>query len=50
MADTLVRAKVWQTGHIVIPKKLREKAGILPGDEVVISCDKDKVIIMKNAV
>jgi len=39
--------KLWRTGHIVIPKALREAHDIHPGDEVEIFQRDDAILIRK---
>jgi AbrB family looped-hinge helix DNA binding protein len=39
--------KLWRSGHIVIPKALRDKHDIHPGDEVEIFQRDDAIVIRK---
>lgn len=38
--------KVGEKGQIVIPKEARDMFGILPGDSLILLCDKKKGIAM----
>jgi AbrB family looped-hinge helix DNA binding protein len=40
-------SKVWSTGHVVVPKAMRERLGIHPGDEVDIT-DCDGAIVIRK--
>ncbi|MGQ9552139.1 MAG: AbrB/MazE/SpoVT family DNA-binding domain-containing protein [Candidatus Bathycorpusculaceae bacterium] len=40
-----IRRKIGQKGQIVIPKVVREYAGIKPGDEIVMEVKEKEVII-----
>jgi AbrB family looped-hinge helix DNA binding protein len=42
-----VRARVDSKGRVLIPKSLRELAGIREGDEVLVSVEGGKVVIEK---
>ena len=42
--------KMSKKGQIVIPKEIREKFGIKPGDAVIFKVQDDKVIIEKIQV
>lgn len=39
--------KVSKKGQIVIPKEIRERFGIMPGDAVIFKVKGDKIIIEK---
>jgi len=39
--------KVWTTGHVVVPKALREQFDLHPGDEVVFEKRDDGIAIRK---
>jgi AbrB family looped-hinge helix DNA binding protein len=41
-------SKVWTTGHVVVPKPLRDAHGIHPGDEVEIF-ERDGDIVVRKA-
>jgi antitoxin PrlF len=45
----MIVAKVTSKGQVTIPKKVREKLGVLPGDEVDFE-EKDGVMLIKKAV
>ncbi len=47
MVGMIHKAKVGPKGQIVIPKIFRENLGIIPGKEVLLGYDKNKVIIQK---
>lgn len=38
--------KVGEKGQIVIPKEARDMFGIIPGDSIVVLCDKKKGIAL----
>lgn len=40
-----LRRKIGQKGQIVIPKVVRESAGIKPGDEIVMEVKEKEVVI-----
>jgi AbrB family looped-hinge helix DNA binding protein len=40
--------KLWRSGHVVIPKALRDKHGIHPGDEVEMF-ERDGAIFIRKA-
>jgi AbrB family looped-hinge helix DNA binding protein len=40
--------KLWRSGHVVIPKVLRDEYDIHPGDEVEIS-QRDGAIVIRKA-
>ena len=42
-------SKVGEKGQIVIPKQARDMFGILPGDSVIVLCDKEKGIALMKA-
>ncbi|MBE6818657.1 MAG: AbrB/MazE/SpoVT family DNA-binding domain-containing protein [Ruminococcaceae bacterium] len=42
-------SKVGEKGQIVIPKEARDMFGILPGDSVIVLCDKAKGIALVKA-
>ncbi|RLI82227.1 AbrB/MazE/SpoVT family DNA-binding domain-containing protein [Archaeoglobales archaeon] len=42
------RGKVGKKGEIYIPKKIRELAGLMPGDEVEVEVAGDKLMIRKR--
>ncbi len=37
--------KVRRKGILILPKKLREKAGISEGDEVIVEVEKDRLVM-----
>lgn len=39
-------SKVGEKGQIVIPKEARDMFGIVPGDSIVVLCDKKKGIAL----
>lgn len=39
-------SKVGEKGQIVIPKEARNMFGIVPGDSVIVLCDKNKGIAL----
>ncbi len=39
-------SKVGEKGQIVIPKEARDMFGIVPGDSVIVLCDKEKGIAL----
>lgn len=41
--------KVGEKGQIVIPKEARNMFGIVPGDSVVVLCDKEKGMALVKA-
>lgn len=43
--------KVGEKGQIVIPKEVRTMFGIMPGDSVIVLCDKNKgMAIVKSDI
>ena len=42
--------KIGKSGRITIPKQLRARAGMYPGNAVKISCDDNGTITMKTTV
>ena len=40
-----IRRKIGQKGQIVIPKVIRESAGIEPGDEILMEVRENEVVI-----
>ena len=42
-------SKVGEKGQIVIPKEARDMFNIVPGDSVVVLCDKEKGIAILKA-
>jgi AbrB family looped-hinge helix DNA binding protein len=44
---TYSRSKVGQKGQVVIPKEIRDRAGIRAGSEVVIEMKGDEVLIKR---
>jgi AbrB family looped-hinge helix DNA binding protein len=45
---TYNRSKVGQKGQVVIPKEIRDKAGIRAGSEVVVEMKGDDVLIKRS--
>ena len=41
--------KVGEKGQIVIPKEARDMFGIVPGDSIVVLCDKEKGMAILKA-
>jgi antitoxin PrlF len=46
---TMIVAKVTSKGQITIPKKVREKLGVRPGEDVGFE-EKDGVVLIKKAI
>jgi AbrB family looped-hinge helix DNA binding protein len=46
---TYNRSKVGQKGQVVIPKEIRDKAGIRAGSEVVVEMSGDNVLIRRTS-
>ena len=42
-------ARVGEKGQIVIPKEARDMFDIIPGDSVIVLCDKEKGIALLKA-
>ncbi|HDI31632.1 MAG TPA: AbrB/MazE/SpoVT family DNA-binding domain-containing protein, partial [Thermofilum sp.] len=42
-----IRVRVDGKGRITLPKKIREKMGIKKGDELVITLEREKLLISK---
>jgi len=42
------KGKVGKRGEIYIPKKIREFAGLMPGDEIDVDVDEEKLVIRKK--
>lgn len=42
-----MEAKITRTGQVTIPKPVREKLGIRPGDRVVLTVTPDGAIILR---
>ena len=45
----MIVAKVTSKGQVTIPKKVREKLGVLPGEDVGFE-EKDGLVLIKKAV
>lgn len=45
MAIKMEKTKVEQMGRILIPKSIREKTGMRPGEEVEIRVEQGKIVI-----
>lgn len=44
-------SKVGEKGQIVIPKEARDMFGIMPGDSIIVLCDKEKgIALVKSEV
>ena len=43
-------AKVMPKGQITIPKEIREKLGVVPGDKVMVIWDGERVSMMNPAI
>ena len=48
MVELLYKAKVGPKGQIVIPKPFREHLGIVPGKDVVLGYEGDRVVIKRG--
>ena len=42
------KGRVGKKGEIYVPKKVRELAGLMPGDEIEVDVDEGKLIIRKK--
>jgi antitoxin PrlF len=47
MRDTMIVAKVTSKGQVTIPKKVREKLGVFPGEDVGFEEKGDLILIRK---